>query len=346
MRLYKLDPLLYRRWEDFAAVRAGASVFHQSGWLKALAKTYGYCPMVLTSTPPGEPLVDGVVFCEVNSWITGRRLVSLPFADHAEPLLNDPAQIPKLHEWMRAEWGGCQRRYIELRPLSGDFHSNGGIKVSQSFWFHTLDLSPPIAQIFQRCHKSCIQRRIMHAEHQGLSYEKGSSSEILNAFYRLLVITRKRHYLLPQPYSWFRNLLQCMGSNAEIRLLRHSGTPIAAIFTLRHRGTVVFKYGCSDQQFHRLAGMPLLFWKMIEESKEDGADQIDLGRSEFENVGLVRFKDRLGALRTKLNYCRYTEGRREPALMAPRSPAIRALLTKLPEILSTRVSELVYRHVG
>jgi len=346
MQLYTLDPLLDRRWDDFVAVHPLASVFHQAGWLRALAKTYGYIPTALTSAPPGEPLVDGVVFCEVRSWITGRRLVSLPFADHAEPLINDPAQIHEFQEWMRNELGRRHWRYIELRPLSGDFHTGDSLKVSQTFWFHTLDLSPQIGQIFQRCHKSCIQRRILHAERQGLSYEKGRSEQVLNDFYRLLVITRERHNLLPQPFSWFRNLLQCFGPNAEIRVLRTGNTPIAAILTLRHRGTVVFKYGCSDQRFHHFGGMPLLFWKLIEESKAEGVSQIDFGRSEVENVSLIRFKDRLGALRTQINYFRYTEGRRQPVFMATRSPAIRALSTKLPRILSTTASALIYRHFG
>src|SRR5579863_7956654 len=123
MRLYTFDPLLDHRWDDFVAVHPLASVFHQTGWLKALAKTYGYVPTVLTYTPPGESLIDGVVFCEVKSWITGRRLVSLPFADHAEPLVNDPTQISELREWMRIERGHRHWRYIELRPLSGDFQS-------------------------------------------------------------------------------------------------------------------------------------------------------------------------------------------------------------------------------
>lgn len=346
MQFYTLDPLRDRRWEDFVALHPEASVFHQTGWLKALARTYDYVPTALTSAPPGMPLDDGVVFCEVKSWITGRRLVSLPFADHSEPLLNDSSQISGLREWMRAEWGRRHWRYIELRPLSREFHSDDRMKVSQSFWFHTLDLSPSIEQIFQRCHKSCIQRRVLHAMRQGLSYEKGSSEQVLKAFYRLLVMTRRRHKLLPQPISWFRNLLHFMGPDAEIRLLRSDDTPVAAILTLRHRGTVVFKYGCSDQRFHHLGGMPLLFWKLIEESKADGANEIDLGRSEVENVNLVRFKDRLGALRTQINYLRYTEGKRRPSFMATHLPAIRALSTRMPEILSTRASELIYRHFG
>lgn len=79
MQLYPIDPLLDSRWDDLVASHPRASAFHHKGWLEALAITYGYRPMALTSSPAGKPLSDGVVFCEVKSWITGNRLVSLPF---------------------------------------------------------------------------------------------------------------------------------------------------------------------------------------------------------------------------------------------------------------------------
>src|SRR4051794_39851978 len=89
MHLHTIDPLSDSRWDDLVASHPKASVFHHRGWLQALASTYGYRPVVMTSTPPGKPLSNGVVFCEVRSWITGPRMVSLPFADHCEPLLSE-----------------------------------------------------------------------------------------------------------------------------------------------------------------------------------------------------------------------------------------------------------------
>jgi len=73
----------------------------------------------------------------------------------------------------------------------------------------------------------------------------------------------------------------------------------------------VYKYGCSDEKFHHLAGMPFLFWKLIEESKALGAEQIDFGRTDMDNDGLVEFKDRFGTTRQRLTYYRYPETSRE-----------------------------------
>jgi hypothetical protein len=345
-QFYTLDPMQDSRWDDLVAAHPRASVFHQRGWLKTLANTYGYRPVVLTSTPPGERLSDGIVFCEVKSWITGNRLVSLPFADHTEPLLNESGDAFNFTDWMRTECRKRSWKYIEIRPLFSEIDLGCSLAASQSFWFHTLDLSPTLDEIFHNFHKDSVQRRIRKAEREQLSYERGCSEELLNDFYRLLMKTRRRHRLLPQPRAWFRNLLACMKPSVEIRVARKDNTPIAAILTLSHRRTVVYKYGCSDEEFHPLAGMPFLLWKLIQESKMAGTEQIDLGRTDLENDGLIRFKDQFGTMRRPLTYFRYSDGTREKCVTAPDMPAARRLFSVLPDALSSRAGRLLYRHIG
>ncbi len=328
------------------ASHPGSSAFHQHGWLKALAETYGYHPMVLTSTPAGMPLLDGIAFCEVRSWITGSRLVSIPFADHAEPLLNGIDDVPEFTEWMRTERLRQKWKYIEVRPLDWVVPSGCSLAPSQSFWIHTLSLMPSLEKIFGNLHKSCLQRRIRRAEHEQLSYEKGCSEALLNDFYRLLMITRRRHHVLPQPRAWFRNLVTFMSPSVEVRLVRKSAVPIAAILTLRHRGTVVYKYGCSDETFHQLAGMPFLFWRLIEESKAAGAERIDFGRTDLDNSGLTAFKDRFGTTRSTLTYFRSPVSARKKFALAPDLPAARSLISTLPDAFLSRAGLLIYRHIG
>ena len=137
-----------------------------------------------------------------------------------------------------------------------------------------------------------------------------------------------------------------MGADAEVRLARRDGMAVAAILTLRHRRTVVYKYGSSDQKFHHLAGMPLLFWKLIEESKADGAEQIDFGRTDMENHGLAEFKDRLGAARRRITYLRFPSSLRESTLLTPKLPAAGAVFSVLPDAISSKMGQIIYRHVG
>src|ERR1700733_3920504 len=106
-QVFSLDPLVDPRWSGLAASHPSASVFHSVGWLNALQKTYGYEPLVYTNSPEHTPLSNGIIFCRVKSWLTGRRLVSLPFSDHCEPLVDSVEELNELlgpgHQGV---WGG------------------------------------------------------------------------------------------------------------------------------------------------------------------------------------------------------------------------------------------------
>jgi lipid II:glycine glycyltransferase (peptidoglycan interpeptide bridge formation enzyme) len=235
---------------------------------------------------------------------------------------------------------------VELRPISWDGVPESVFEKSDTFWLHNINLAPSIEVLFRNLHKDCLQRRIRRAECAHLTYDRGSSEELLQDFYKLLILTRRRHQILPQPRTWFRNLLAEMRKDAEIRVARKEGAPVAAILTLRHRDTVVYKYGCSDHRLHNLGGMPFLFWKLIQESKWEGAEQIDLGRTEIANTGLIEFKDRMGANKTKIIYLRCPPGAANGYLRFAQKPAIHRLFCSLPGGLSSVLGRTLYRHIG
>jgi hypothetical protein len=342
MELYTTDPLTDTRWQKLSESHSNASIFHQRGWLEALRRTYGYLPMVLTSSPPGEAMNDGIVLCRISSWITGKRAVSLPFADHCEPLLGPSSQPSDFVRWLCGEVDRNGWKYVELRPRSWNYESAGLVR-SESYCIHSLDLTQTLERIFQGFHKDSIQRRIQRAERAGLEYETGNSEELLTDFYHLLVLTRKRHGLLPQPRAWFRNLVECLGDRLQIRVARKGSKPIAAILTLRNRGVVVYKYGSSDEKFHYLGAIPFLFWKLIQESRETGGEELDFGRSDLDQESLISFKDRFGGRKGTLQYYRYPQGTKA---LNRDSKAIRTALSLVPAHLSPIAGKILYRHLG
>src|SRR5690349_16021603 len=92
--VYEIDPTIDRRWDEFVRCHPRGSVFHSPAWLRALSRTYGYRPVVYTTAAPDdEVLENGLVLCEVKSWISGRRLVSLPFSDHCEVLADTQEEL-------------------------------------------------------------------------------------------------------------------------------------------------------------------------------------------------------------------------------------------------------------
>jgi len=334
------------RWDDFVARHPRASVFHDRGWLETLARTYGYELYALTSAAFGQPMENGIVVCRVSSWITGARLVSLPFSDHCEPLLRDHDEAEEFVHWMQDACDLQKWKYVEVRPLSASYEPENGLQPSHSYWFHELDLSPSLEQIFGQLHKDSIRRKIQRAEREGLSYEAGRSEQLMEEFYGLLLKTRRRHRLLPQPRVWFNNLLECMRDKLQIRVAKKDGVSVATLLTLRHGASVVYKYGCSDEKFHHLGGMPFLFWKLIEESKSSGVEKIDFGRTDLNNEGLIAFKDKFGTNKRLLTYYRYAKMKKQGVASISESQALRQFFAFLPQTVCSAAGRILYRHLG
>ncbi len=273
-------------------------------------------------------------------------MVSLPFADHCEPLYSDSGDRHLLSKRLLEECARQHCKYLEFRPLAASTDLGNEFQPGESFYFHELDLAPTLEQLFKGLHKDSIQRKIRRAEKEQLVYDVGRTDEFVEAFYNLMLITRRRHHLPPQPINWFKNLAKNMGDALHIRVARKNGAAVAALLTLRHRSNIIYKYGCSDGAFHQLGGMPFLFWKLIEEGKATGAERLDFGRSETENEGLVAFKDKFGTTKRTLTYYRYPRTTKQAAHSWGDSGLARRMFSILPDGVLSAAGKVLYRHIG
>jgi len=344
--VYTLDPLQDPRWPEFLARHPVASMFHSRGWLDALRRTYNYEPIAYTTSPPGAELANGLVFCRIDSWLTGRRLVSLPFSDHSDILADSEDEVHYLLGFLARNLRKANRKYIEIRPLRRPVANSAGFHKSSVFYFHQMDLRPPIEVLFRSFHKDCTQRKIRRAEREGLTYEAGTSEVLLRKFYQLLLLTCRRRRLPPQPRAWFRHLIDCMDDSLKIHVASREDRPVASIITLSFKRTLVYKYGCSDARFNSLGGMHFLLWSAIKEAKRSGLDEFDLGRSDSHTPGLVTFKDRWGTTRSVINYLRCSDSP-TPSLSTWWPTRIaKQFFARLPDNLLTAAGEMFYRHIG
>ena len=345
MRIYEIDPTRDERWDEFLERRPQASIFHTRGWLEALRQTYGYVPVAFTTSPPECRLANGIPFCGISSWISGRRLVSLPFSDHCTPLVENPEQLTFLLAYLQKRATLEKWSYIEIRPTAVAMPSTG-FGEEKIFFFHKLDLRPSLDEMFKNFHKHCVQRKIRRAAREGLVYEEGGSDSLLTKFYHLFLLTRRRHGLPAQPVRWFQNLLACLGERVKIRVASKHGQPIASVFTISYKQSLVYKYGCSDHRFNNLGGTQLLFWTAIQEAKQDGLSEFDMGRSDYDNRGLVAFKDRWGANRTELTYLRYPIRHFHGVSEAGRILIGKYVWSHAPTSVLAAVGRALYKHMG
>jgi lipid II:glycine glycyltransferase (peptidoglycan interpeptide bridge formation enzyme) len=207
-------------------------------------------------------------------------------------------------------------------------------------------LRPSLIDLFRKLQKDSIQRKIRRAEREGLVCDEGRSERHLGIFYDLTIMTRRRQAVPPPPLRWFRNVLACLGEQALIRVVLTRGKPIAAILTLRFKNTMVYKYGCSDARYHNLGPMPFILWKTISEAKASGCTEMDLGRSDPDNAGLVKFKDRFGAKSSILRYKRYPDPGLHVLGSAWAESMAKKVIGVLPSTLQVMAGRLIYPHIG
>jgi len=342
--IFEIDPLRDPRWNTFINAHADACVFHTRQWIQALKSCYGYEPGALSSSAPGEPLSDALLFCKIRSPLTGARIVSLPFSDHCEPLVGDAGRFEWLLRALTERVDQRAWKYIEVRPTRF-VPPTGAFGISQSYYLHRLDLQPSEQALFRSFHKDCVQRKIRRAERESLRYEEGSSEALLQHFYRLLIMTRRRQGAPPQPLDWFRSLISCLGPSLKIRLARKADAPVASILTISHNRTMVYKYGCSDPSFNNLGGTALLFWRTIQEAKASGIEEFDLGRSDMDNAGLIAFKEHWGSQRKVVNYWRYP-ARAAGFGIEHAAKYLKKAVCVAPDASLVLIGRLLYRHIG
>jgi len=344
--VHVVDPLTDPRWPVFLERHQAASVFHSCGWLRTLEMTYGYEPFAVTTSMPTEPLTNALLFCVVQSWVTGDRVVSLPFTDHCEPLVENSEQLRALCVHLETLRSTQRWRYTEIRNSSTFLGLAESLKESKVYQWHRLDLRPSLDELYKGFHRDCIRRRIRHAERQNLRHEEGRHESLVRSFYDLIVTTRLRKHLPPQPFEWFHNLAAYMGDNVCIRVAFTQDRPVAGILTMNHGKTLSYKYGGSDARFNHLGATPMLFWQAIQAAKSAGMEELDLGRSDVEDQGLIRFKKRWGAHSVRLTLWRSPTHKVSPALERLKMRLAKTACASVPVKMLALAGWLMYRHAG
>jgi CelD/BcsL family acetyltransferase involved in cellulose biosynthesis len=300
-----IDPLADDGWDQRVMAHSGHSVFHRSAWARVLSETYQHRPFYQRITAAGAE-VALVPLMEVNSPLTGRRGVSLPFADFAGPLWSDPSHSAAVYQSLQELAASRKWKHLELR---GDSLPAIGVPVFRSYRAHELDLGPGIEAIAKRLHSSA-RRSIQKAERSGLVVSIERGADALRAFYDLHSHTRRRHGLPPQPFRFFESIGRHMLAPGlgEIVLARLNQTPVAGAVFFHSGGRAIYKFGASDTKYWDLRPNHLVMWSAIRHLADSGCQSLHFGRTASEDAGLNRFKQSWATAAGSLDYFRHDAG--------------------------------------
>jgi Acetyltransferase (GNAT) domain len=338
----RVNPLENPNWDALVGGHPNSSFFHSAAWAKVLTDAYSFTPAYFAAHEK-ENLQSLLPVMEVDSWLTGRRGISLPFTDDCEPLCADNNSFKNLFE-NAIEFGKARGwKYLECRG-GGIFF--GEAPASLAFYGHSLDLTPGEQNLFDAL-ESPVRRAIRKAEKDGVKVEVLQSEEAMRGFYSLLCKTRQKHGLPPQPLKFFLNihkhiLSQNMGA---VVLASYQNRPIAASVYFQMRGRAIYKYGASDEAFHHLRGNNLVMWEAIKWLARGGVKKLHFGKTALSNEGLRKFKLGWGATEEKIEYVKYDLRKNEFVTDTDEiSGWHNRVFRSLPVFASRLIGRALYRH--
>jgi len=343
-RLEILNPIQHPEWDAQLVSHPEYTFFHGAAWVKALCATYRHKPLYFALRE--ERRLWGLLpVLEVDSRLTGRRGVSLPFTDECLPLsfatvryehlLNKVIEYGKARNW----------NYLECR---GGGNLVLGIPASLTFFGHTLELLACEKTLFERF-ESSVRRAIRKAENAGVQVEISSTLEALRIFYSLHCQTRKRHGVPPQSWAFFLNIYEHILSNkmGVVAVAKYRQTPIAAAVFFHLGAKAIYKYGASDMAFQHLRGNNLMMWEAAKWYARQGGSSLHFGRTSIMNEGLRRFKLGFGTVEKKIEYFKYDFRKARFVTDRDKSSGLfNAVFRWMPLPLARRVGAFLYRHLS
>jgi CelD/BcsL family acetyltransferase involved in cellulose biosynthesis len=347
-----VEPWTDARWDAYVASHPRATVYHTAAWIRIVCEIGRYPSLCLLAEEGGR--VTGVLpLAGVDSLLTGRRISTLPFSDVCFPLTDDAATAAALVGGARA--AGAKRRagFYELRGLpalrDGSDLPLEGFAKSGHFYNYVIPLAGDAEAVRMTFARTAVRQTISKGLKLGVTVRVGDARD-LDAFYALYVRNRRRHGIPPQPRKLFAMILERMTGAAPsmLYLAEHDGRAVAGLIMMRYNGVTYAKYEGVDETRRDLVALYPLFWKTIEDAVNAGDRAYDFGRTAADNPGLCEFKARWGTVQTELPY--YFDPPREGLSVVKKDSLKYRVFTtafrKMPESLTVRLGERIFRHFG
>lgn len=313
-----------------------SDVFHSPAWAQVLEDTYGFSVRAHVILDDGRP-VAGLPFVEVDD-PRGTRIVSLPFSDFSDPLIDDRAQWELLQGELADLPATVRCLRTEIEP--GTWQETG------SFAWHRVDVTRAPEQAWEAIHSSA-RRAIRKAGAAGVEVTEAETEDDLRAFFEMHLRVRKHKYgLLAQPYRFFLSIWErfLAEGNGRLLLARADSRVVGGVLCLDWGDTVYYKFNASQADGLSVRPNDLLVWEGLTRAHQAGMKWFDFGVSDWDQEGLVRYKRKYATEEGVVR--KYSRG---PALADELGPLLGRVTELLvdpdvPDRLTERAGDLVYRY--
>lgn len=291
-RVVEIDPLLDGRWDEFVGGHPRATVHHLGAWAGILASCYRYRPRYI-ALEANDALVGVLPLVSSGPRLSGSRLSSLPTAKAAGPLAasaeQERALLAAALEIKRREGLSSMMVRSQSPGLEG-----GGAQVEHVSSTQVLELgrrSEELLDSYKRTSTN-LYRSIRKAQKSGLVVGETESDRELREWYRLYLLTIRRHRTLPRRLKQLQEAKARLGARWRLVTVKKDGAVIAGGVFHDIAGTVELMYNASDPSSLSLRPNHALYWHVVTDSISRSRVALDFGTSNHET--LERFKQQWG----------------------------------------------------
>lgn len=338
-------------WRQYILNNPSGTIYHLPEWNEILENSLNYKPYHLFARDSRGKICGVLPLFLINSIITGKRLVSLPFSYLCNPLADSELILLSLLTEAKQLCDDLHCHYLEIKTLADNpqnsVYLKNGFNIDEQFSTYILELSQP-EFVWKKLDPKSVRWAIGKARKDGVTVRKASSISDINIFYRLNLKTKRRIGVPGHPENLFLNMFNKMGNYSTLYLAEYQSKVIAGIITQKFNKTVVYGYGASDDEYRKHQPNDLLVWTAIEESCIDGFKFFDFGRTSPGERSVTSFKKHWGTEERKLAYYYYPK---VPDSLALNSDGLKykiasGLWKKLPLNVAQICSNKVFRHLG
>jgi len=278
------------------------NLFYSENWLQVLTDEYDFDFKIVVSN---DHLDDPkLVFAELND-IFGKRIISIPFSDYTEPMVNSESELYQVLTFLQKYY--CDHTItIKYHGIIDESKIPNFVNIRKAVC-HRVYLDKTIDMIWKETNRA-FKKGVKKAKKNELYVKRYSFSDGIDIFHEMLTnLRRKKLNILPQPKSFymrmFHHFISKEQGNLWITFLNNK--PIAAAILL-HSGEGMFdKMGVSDAKYLEYRPNNLLLWEIMKYGHSNSFKYLDMGLTPLANEGLMRFKKSLGARESEINYYRY-----------------------------------------
>ena len=333
-----------KHWQDYIFKEPNHTIFHHPLWAQVISETYGYQTFAMVNIDDSGEIVAGLPLVYINSWLTGKRWISMPFSDQCKMLGRDKHSLMSLANGLIQEVESRTVPFVEIRD---EVPSIPFRLMQNSYYFHQINLTIGSEKLFKNFHRSRVQANIKRAIRNGIVVTRHSDRESVEAFYKLHLLTRKKHGVPTQPKKYFRILWEkiiCRDLGFVMLAQLNKRIVNAALF-LHCNNTLVYKYAASDPTHLNLRGNHALIWEAIQWGCQNGYRSLCLGRTDLDNPGLISFKRGWGSTEQILRYSCY--GNEEANYASGwKQGLIKNLIHNSPPSVGMLLGKILYKHVA